>query len=168
MQWKRNTRRQTGIEHHMNYMYWSFNYTTFHLIHYSDSETVCTNVLIFNGACLHFIYLHWSNSQYFTHKLITYVDIYGFNLMIQYVKQLYPNMLRLIDLFIVLSATFSNIMDTSFSGWRSRSTRRESPTMGKELVNFITCGCESSAPFFVIYKAGCEPTPYWWYACTSC
>jgi hypothetical protein len=22
--------------------------------------------------------------------------------------------------------------------------------------------CESSAPFFVIYKAGREPTPYWW------
>ena len=30
---------------------------------------------------------------------------------------------------------------------------REPPTMGKQLVNFITCGCESSAPFFVIYKA---------------
>jgi hypothetical protein len=25
--------------------------------------------------------------------------------------------------------------------------------MGKQLVNFITCSCESSAPFFVIYKA---------------
>jgi len=22
--------------------------------------------------------------------------------------------------------------------------------------------CESSAPFIVIYKAGCEPKPYWW------
>ena len=63
------------------------------------------------------------------------------------------------------NATFSNkfsyIMATSFSGGRSRSTRREPPTMGKQLVNFITCGCESSAPFFVIYKAGREPTPYW-------
>ena len=56
---------------------------------------------------------------------------------------------------------FSYIMATSFSGGRSWSTRRESPTMGKQLVNFITCGCESNAPFFVIYKAGCEPTPYW-------
>jgi hypothetical protein len=28
--------------------------------------------------------------------------------------------------------------------------------MGKQLVNFITCDCESSAPFFVIYKAGLE------------
>jgi hypothetical protein len=27
----------------------------------------------------------------------------------------------------------------------------------QQLVNFITCRCESSAPFFVIYKAGCEP-----------
>jgi hypothetical protein len=25
------------------------------------------------------------------------------------------------------------------------------------MVNFITCGCESSAPFFVIYKAGTNP-----------
>ena len=32
------------------------------------------------------------------------------------------------------------------------STRREPPTMGKQLVSFITCGCESSAPCFVIYK----------------
>jgi len=36
---------------------------------------------------------------------------------------------------------------------------RNPPTMDKQLVNFITCGCQSSAPFFVIYKAGREPTP---------
>ena len=30
-------------------------------------------------------------------------------------------------------------MATSFSGGGSQSTRREPPTMGKELVNFITC-----------------------------
>jgi hypothetical protein len=53
---------------------------------------------------------------------------------------------------------FSNIMATSFIGGRNR---REPPTMGKQLVSFITCGCELSAPFFVIYKAGREPTPYW-------
>jgi hypothetical protein len=40
------------------------------------------------------------------------------------------------------------------------STWREPPTLGKQLVNFITFGCESSAPFFVIYKAGREPTLY--------
>jgi hypothetical protein len=34
-------------------------------------------------------------------------------------------------------------MTTSFSGGRSRSTRREPPTMGKQLVNFITCGAAS-------------------------
>jgi hypothetical protein len=38
-------------------------------------------------------------------------------------------------------------MATSFSDERSRSTRREPPTMDKQLVNFITCDCESSAPF---------------------
>ena len=48
---------------------------------------------------------------------------------------------------------FSYILKTSFSGGGSRSTRREPPTMGKQLVNFTTCGCESSALFFVIYKA---------------
>ena len=32
--------------------------------------------------------------------------------------------------------------------------------MGMQLVHFITCVCESSAPFFVIYKAVFEPTPY--------
>jgi hypothetical protein len=57
---------------------------------------------------------------------------------------------------------FTYIMATSFSGGRSRSTRREPSPMGKQLVNFITCGCQSSATFFVIYKAGCEPTAYWY------
>jgi hypothetical protein len=42
----------------------------------------------------------------------------------------------------------SYIMATSFSGGRSRSTLREPPTMGKQLVNSITCCCELSAPFF--------------------
>jgi hypothetical protein len=41
-----------------------------------------------------------------------------------------------------------------FSGGRSQSIRREPPTIGKQLVNFITCDYESSVPFFVIYKAG--------------
>ena len=35
-------------------------------------------------------------------------------------------------------------MATRFSDGGSR---REPPIMGKQLVNFITCGCESSAPF---------------------
>jgi hypothetical protein len=43
---------------------------------------------------------------------------------------------------------FSYIMATSFSGGRSQSTRKAPSTMGKQLVNFITCGCESSASFF--------------------
>jgi hypothetical protein len=57
--------------------------------------------------------------------------------------------------FNVFNATFSNvstIMATRLSGGRSRSTRREPPTMGKQLVNFITCGCESNAPFFYLHS----------------
>jgi hypothetical protein len=49
-------------------------------------------------------------------------------------------------------------MANSFSGGRSRSTRIEPPTMDKQLVSLITCGCQSCAPFFVIYKAGREPS----------
>jgi hypothetical protein len=49
-------------------------------------------------------------------------------------------------------------MATSFSGGRSQSTRRKPPTIGKQLEIFITCGYESSAPSFVIFKAGREPT----------
>ena len=48
-------------------------------------------------------------------------------------------------------------MATSFSGGGSRSTRREPPTMGKQLINFITCGCESSAPFMLFTKSGVNP-----------
>jgi len=29
--------------------------------------------------------------------------------------------------------------------------------MGKQLGNFITCGCESSAPFFKFTKPGANP-----------
>jgi hypothetical protein len=38
-----------------------------------------------------------------------------------------------------LQQYFSYIMATRFSGGRSR---REPPTMGKQLVSFITCECE--------------------------
>jgi hypothetical protein len=44
-------------------------------------------------------------------------------------------------------------MATSFSGGRSWSTRREPPTMGKQLVNFINCGCE-----FVYWRIIAEGT----------
>jgi hypothetical protein len=62
---------------------------------------------------------------------------------------------------LVFKATFSYIMTTSLSDGRSRSAWREPPTMSKQLINFITWGCQSGAPFFVSYKAGREPTPYW-------
>ena len=61
-----------------------------------------------------------------------------------------------------LSAIFQLNHGYQLYGGRSKSTQREPPTMSKELVNFITCGCESNAPFFVNYKAGREPTQYWW------
>ena len=54
--------------------------------------------------------------------------------------------------FIVFNATFSNIsaiyMATTFHGGRSRSTRGEPPTMGKQLVSFITCAASRVHPFY--------------------
>jgi hypothetical protein len=44
-----------------------------------------------------------------------------------------------------------------FSGGRSRSTWKEPPIMGKQLVNFITCGCVSSSPFLQFTKPGANP-----------
>ena len=72
----------------------------------------------------------------------------GLNFTISTNIWLNPKMIDLIW-FLVFNANFSYIMATSFSGGSSRSTWREPPTMGKQLVSFITCDCESSAPFFV-------------------
>jgi hypothetical protein len=79
--------------------------------------------------------------------------------------ELILNMIYLIFDFWCFNATFSNISAIS---WRpvlaveeGGVPEREPPTMGKQLVNFITCGCELSAPIFVIHKAGREPTQYW-------
>jgi hypothetical protein len=65
--------------------------------------------------------------------------------------------------FIMFNATFSNISAIS---WRpvlmveeAGVNWKEPLIMGKKLVNLITCDSESSAPFFVIYKAGCESLP---------
>jgi len=38
-------------------------------------------------------------------------------------------------------------MPTSFSGGKSGSARREPLTMGKQLINVITCAYESRASF---------------------
>jgi hypothetical protein len=52
----------------------------------------------------------------------------------------------------VFNATFSNISAISWQPVlvveEAGVLGREPPTMGKQLVNFITCGCELSAPFF--------------------
>jgi hypothetical protein len=39
-------------------------------------------------------------------------------------------------------------MAICFIGGRNRSTRGKPPTMGKELISFITWDCESSVLFF--------------------
>ena len=70
------------------------------------------------------------------------------------------------NIFLIFWEIFWCLMPLSatlqlYSGGGSRSTQRRPPTLGKQLVNFITCSCESSAPFFVICKAGSKPTPYW-------
>ena len=53
-------------------------------------------------------------------------------------------------------------MATSFSSGRSRSTWREPPTMGKQLVNFITCGCESRTLFLAELRQSRTQLIIWW------
>ena len=53
---------------------------------------------------------------------------------------------------LVFNATFSNISAISWRPVLVVEETREPSTICKQLVNFITCGWESSGPIFVIYK----------------
>ena len=68
----------------------------------------------------------------------------------------------LIDSFIVFNATFSNIL--AISWWPNLVVEKAGvpgenlrPLVSNELVNFITCGCESSAPFLLFTRSGANP-----------
>ena len=67
-------------------------------------------------------------------------------------------------ILFVLNATFSNISAIS---WRPVLVVEEAEyperttDHGQATDKLYHLRCESSAPFFVIYKAGREPTPYW-------
>jgi hypothetical protein len=80
----------------------------------------------------------------------------------------WDSLIWLIDWFIYLlclmplSAIFQLYHGNQFWRWKKPKYPVRTTNHGQAVVSFITCGCESSAPFFVIYKAGCEPTPYWW------
>jgi len=54
-------------------------------------------------------------------------------------------LILIFDVLMPLSAVFQLYHGDQISGGGSRR-EREPPTLGKQLVNFITCGCESSAP----------------------
>ena len=62
--------------------------------------------------------------------------------------------------FLVFNATFSYIMATSFSGGRNRREPDHGQVTGKLLVYHLWLRVQCT--LFVIYKAVCEPTPYWW------
>jgi hypothetical protein len=49
--------------------------------------------------------------------------------------------------FWCFNATFNNISAISWRPVLVVEEAGENQTLGKQLVNFITCGCESSAPF---------------------
>jgi hypothetical protein len=60
-------------------------------------------------------------------------------------------------LFLVFNATFSNISAISWRTVLVVEETREPPTKGTQLVNFITCGWESSALFLQFTKPGANP-----------
>jgi hypothetical protein len=132
------------------YKFWYFQ---FHLYNFDIFNFIYTSFDIFN-----FIYTSFDIFNF----IYTSLDIFNFI----YTSLDIFKFINYIDLILLcltpLSAIFQLYHNDSLSGGRSWSTRREPPTMSMQLVSFITCGYESSAPFFVIYKAGCEPMPYWW------
>jgi hypothetical protein len=96
----------------------------------------------------------------FVYSIFSFMCMYCKSLLVRFSSFFTPLCCLSCDLSILISPLVSSIssycssvtaifqlyiMVTSFSGGRSRSTRREPPTMGKQLVNLITC--ESSAPF---------------------
>jgi hypothetical protein len=93
-------------------------------------------ILIYLSILLHNIANQNCISYFEKYWLVVYFDQL-FNLMIDLIFGVWRH----------FQQYFSYIMATSFSGGRSRSIRRESPTMCKQLVNFITYGSDSSAPF---------------------
>jgi len=108
----------------------------FQTYHYSDScmARVDLQVYITYTSSL------WQQTSVLVHSCLTklFVKNGRFDLLVELIW------------FIVFNATFSNI---SAIPWRpvlvveEAGVSREPPTMGKQLVNFIICGCESSAPF---------------------
>jgi hypothetical protein len=68
--------------------------------------------------------------------------------------------LILID-FRCLSAIFSNIMATSFSGGRSRECPERTTDNGQATGKLDHLRLRVEGTLFLIYKAGREPIPYW-------
>ena len=75
----------------------------------------------------------------------------------------FPWVIDLMMIFGVLtplSAIFQLYHGDQFQWWKKSEYPERTTDHGQATGKLITCGCESSAPFFVIYKVGREPTPY--------
>ena len=159
--------RCTNIHSGVYTSQWMFNVQIYTMV----CAHITMNVQTYKRMCTHITMdLQFTNIHNDVHTYHNRCTIYKHTQWCAHISQWMYNvqtytMIDLISIFgvlIPLQQYFSYIMAASFSGGRSRSTRRKPPTMGKQLLNFITCNCKSSAPFFVIYKAGREPTLYWW------
>ena len=60
-----------------------------------------------------------------------------------------------------LSAIFQLYHDDQFQWWKKPEYPERTTDHGQATGKLYHLRCESSAPYFVIYKAGREPTPYW-------
>ena len=67
-----------------------------------------------------------------------------------------------------LSAIFQLYHGDQFKWWKKPEYPERTTDHGQATGKLYHLRCEPSTPFFVIYKGGREPTPYWCKACMSC
>ena len=94
-----------------------------------------------------------TTTESFVKYLFIAVEFSIFILFVILTDLRWKNILSLIDLIDwLIDWLCSTPILSNISAISSRSTRREPSIMDNQLVNFITCGCKSSAPFCILHS----------------
>ena len=67
-----------------------------------------------------------------------------------------------------LSEIFQLYHGDQFQWWKKSEYPERTTDNGQATGKLYHLRLRVECTFFVIYQAGCEPTPYWWQACMRC